>query len=60
VNISPRKIETMEELNEMARLEAEIWEASPIPPHQTVTVAKNGGIIIGAFVDGKIATLFYL
>ncbi|NIK16063.1 putative GNAT superfamily acetyltransferase [Saccharococcus thermophilus] len=49
MNISLRKIETMEELNEMARLEAEIWGVSPIPTHQTVTAAKNGGIIIGAF-----------
>ena len=53
MNISLQKIDTMEHLEEMARLEAEVWGTTPVPTHQTVTVAKNGGIIIGAFVDGK-------
>jgi predicted GNAT superfamily acetyltransferase len=60
VSILLRKIETMEELNEMARLEAEIWGTSPIPTHQTVTVAKNGGIIIGALADEKMGCRSFL
>ncbi|GAJ38924.1 GNAT family N-acetyltransferase [Saccharococcus caldoxylosilyticus] len=59
MSILLQKIETMEQLEEMARLEAEIWGTSPIPTHQTVTAAKNGGIIIGAFVGGKMVGFVY-
>lgn len=59
MRVSLQKIDTIEQLEEMARLEAEIWGTDPIPTHQTLTAAKNGGIIIGAFVDGKMVGFVY-
>ncbi|MFC0298155.1 GNAT family N-acetyltransferase [Geobacillus jurassicus] len=59
MHLSLQTIETVEQLKEMARLEEEIWGTAPIPLHQTLTVAKNGGIIIGAYEDGKLVGFVY-
>lgn len=47
-----REIKTLPELEKVQKLEEEVWEASPIPIHQTLTAVKNGGIVVGAF-DGE-------
>ncbi|ALA71194.1 GCN5 family acetyltransferase [Geobacillus stearothermophilus 10] len=57
--LSLQIIETIEQLKEMARLEEEIWKTAPVPLHQTLTAAKNGGIIIGAYADGKLVGFVY-
>ncbi|WP_339232238.1 GNAT family N-acetyltransferase [Geobacillus sp. FSL W8-0032] len=57
--LSLQIIETIEQLNEMAKLEEEIWGTAPIPLHQTLTVAKNGSLIIGAYADGKLVGFVY-
>ncbi|QNU19694.1 GNAT family N-acetyltransferase [Geobacillus zalihae] len=59
VPLSLQIIETIEQLKEMARLEEEIWKTAPVPLHQTLTAAKNGGIIIGAYADGKLVGFVY-
>ncbi|ATO36715.1 GNAT family N-acetyltransferase [Geobacillus thermodenitrificans] len=59
MSLSLQIIETIEQLKEMAELEADIWGTTPIPLHQTLTVAKNGGIVIGAYVDGKLVGFVY-
>ncbi|KXG10273.1 hypothetical protein AT864_00864 [Anoxybacillus sp. P3H1B] len=59
MNISLRKISTIEELKKMAQLEQHVWKATPTPLHQTLTVAKNGGIIIGAYVEEKLVGFVY-
>lgn len=46
------EIRTLKSGNEMKlvqKLEEEVWQMNGIPIHQTVTAAKNGGIILGAF-----------
>nr|WP_216367854.1 GNAT family N-acetyltransferase [Geobacillus sp. DSP4a] len=43
----------------MAKLEEEIWKTAPVPLHQTLTAAKNGGIVIGAYMDGKLVGFVY-
>jgi predicted GNAT superfamily acetyltransferase len=47
-----KKIETLAELEKISNLERKVWMMNPIPLHQTLTVAKNGGVLIGAF-DGE-------
>lgn len=47
-----KKIETLAELEKISFLERKVWAMNPIPLHQTSTVAKNGGVVIGAF-DGE-------
>jgi predicted GNAT superfamily acetyltransferase len=59
LNISYRKIETIEELQQMAHLEQRVWKASPIPLHQTLTAAKNGGIVIGAYEQERLVGFVY-
>ncbi|KZM55351.1 GNAT family N-acetyltransferase [Geobacillus stearothermophilus] len=59
MSLSLQIIETMEQLKEMAELEADVWGTAPIPLHQTLTAVKNGGIAIGAYADGKLVGFVY-
>lgn len=59
MSLSLQILETIEQLKEMAKLEEEIWKTAPVPLHQTLTVAKNGGIVIGAYMDGKLVGFVY-
>ncbi|WP_374723828.1 GNAT family N-acetyltransferase [Calidifontibacillus erzurumensis] len=43
----------------MQALETFIWNSEPIPTHQTITAAKNGGIILGAYDDDKLIGFSY-
>lgn len=51
-NIEISTLTTMEELYEVQKVEAAVWNMDPIPVHQTFTALQNGGILLGAF-DGK-------
>lgn len=59
MSLSLQILETIEQLKEMAKLEEEIWKTAPVPLHQTLTAAKNGGIVIGAYMDGKLVGFVY-
>lgn len=44
----------------MQELENLVWHMnSPLPLHQVVTVAKNGGILLGAFADSLMVGFLY-
>lgn len=47
-----RRLESVAEIQDIQTLERSVWGNEPIPLHQTLTVARNGGIIIGAY-DGE-------
>lgn len=56
------EIRTLHSSNEMKlvqQLEEEVWQMSAIPIHQTVTAAKNGGIMLGAFHQEKLIGFSY-
>lgn len=56
------EIRTLHSSNEMKlvqQLEEEVWQMSAIPIHQTVTAAKNGGIMLGAFHQEKLVGFSY-
>ncbi len=36
-------------MNEVAKLEEEVWKMKPIPFHQTYTAVNNGGLMLGAY-----------
>ncbi|MCM3080635.1 GNAT family N-acetyltransferase [Brevibacillus invocatus] len=59
MRISYRKLETLHQLEEVSQLDALIWEANPIPTHQTLTAVKNGGLCIGAFHNEKMIGFVY-
>lgn len=57
--ITYKSLKTMEEMIQVSELEKEVWGISPIPPHQTLTAVKNGGIIIGAYDNEKLVGFSY-
>ncbi len=59
-NIVIRKLTTLQDLQAMQKLEELVWQIdSPIPLHQTLTVAKNGGIVLGAFQRDLLIGMLY-
>lgn len=57
--IALRELTTIKELEQMEKIEQDVWSMPPLPIHQTLTAIKNGGIIIGAFEDDKIIGFSY-
>lgn len=54
-----REINTIEGMKEIQVIEKQVWEMDPIPIHQTLTAVKNGGIMVGAYIDGKLVGFSY-
>ncbi|MDT3762196.1 GNAT family N-acetyltransferase [Priestia filamentosa] len=58
--IEIRSLHTIQELEDVKKLESNIWgEHDSTPTHQTVTVVKNGGIMLGAYCNGKLVGFQY-
>jgi predicted GNAT superfamily acetyltransferase len=59
-NIVIRELTTLQDLQAMQTLEELVWQMdSPLPLHQTLTVAKNGGIVLGAFQRDLMIGMLY-
>ncbi|WP_231687917.1 GNAT family N-acetyltransferase [Bacillus sp. FJAT-27251] len=59
-SIEIRNLETVAELEEVRRLEALVWSfEDSVPVNQSVAVVKNGGFILGAYVEGKLVGFQY-
>ena len=54
-----RRLETNADMRMIQILEREVWDMDPIPTHQTFTASKNGGILVGAFNEGKLIGYCY-
>lgn len=55
-----RSLTTVDDLQAMQQLELEVWQMMvPVPLHQSLTVAKNGGIILGAFQGETLVGMLY-
>jgi predicted GNAT superfamily acetyltransferase len=59
VDIRIRNIQTMEDFEKVLQLELKVWGGDPVPVHQTLTVAKNGGIVLGAFAKEELIGFLY-
>lgn len=57
--IEIRQVTELEELYAVQKLERLVWKMEPIPIHQTITAVKNGGLIAGAFLGGKLIGYSY-
>jgi predicted GNAT superfamily acetyltransferase len=53
VDIRIRNTQTMEDFKKALQFELKVWGGEPVPVHQTLTVAKNGGIVLGAFAKER-------
>ncbi len=54
-----RKITSFEELLLVSRLEKKIWGMEPVPAHQTLAIVKNGGLMLGAFLEEELIGFNY-
>ncbi|EIJ78265.1 GCN5-related N-acetyltransferase [Bacillus methanolicus PB1] len=52
-------LKSSDELQQVQVLEKEVWNTEPIPLHQTITASQNGGLLLGAFIDGNIVGFSY-
>ncbi|WP_235822234.1 GNAT family N-acetyltransferase [Gottfriedia luciferensis] len=58
--ITIRSLHSIEEMDEVRLLESKIWGMEDsIPTHQTITAAKNGGLVLGAYFEGKMIGFQY-
>lgn len=58
-NIIMKRLATIDELQQMQKVEAAVWNVATIPIHHTYTALNNGGIIIGAFDGEKMIGFLY-
>ncbi|MGG0790839.1 GNAT family N-acetyltransferase [Peribacillus simplex] len=55
-----RSLHRIEELEEVRKLESNIWgDTDSIPSHQTITAVKNGGLVLGAYCEGQLIGFQY-
>jgi len=54
-----RRLTSMDDMQAVHALETKIWESEIVPPHQTITVVRNGGLILGAFAKEKLIGFSY-
>jgi predicted GNAT superfamily acetyltransferase len=58
--IEIRNLQTVEELEQVRQLEAIVWSfEDSVPVNQTITVVKNGGFILGAFLHNELIGFQY-
>lgn len=58
--IKIRSLHSIEEMEQVRKLESNIWGAEDsIPTHQTITAEKNGGLVLGAYFEGKMIGFQY-
>lgn len=59
-SLTIRLLNTYEELLAVKELEEIIWASDdPVPLHQTMTVVKHGGMVIGAFIKERLVGFQY-
>src|SRR5690625_1617990 len=58
-NIYIRQLNQAEQLVETGQLIRLTWNMEPIPLHQLLTTIKNGGIVLGAYIDEKMIGFSY-
>ena len=57
--ITIKNIKTIEDFEKVHELDVKVWGVDPVPTHQTMTAAKNGGIVLGAFDGEKLVGFQY-
>ncbi|MCM3708509.1 MULTISPECIES: GNAT family N-acetyltransferase [Cytobacillus] len=59
VTIDLRILKTASDMNLIQKLEEIIWNMAPLPVHQTITAAQNGGLLLGAFIEEVLVGFSY-
>lgn len=59
VTMDLRVLKTASDMDLIQRLEKTIWNMAPLPVHQTITAAQNGGLLLGAFIEDDLVGFSY-
>jgi predicted GNAT superfamily acetyltransferase len=54
-----KKLQTIEQFQEMQQLEQEIWNRASISITQLIAVSSNGGIVLGAYKEAELVGINY-
>ena len=54
-----KKLQTIEQFQEMQQLEQDIWNRASISVTQLIAVSNNGGIVLGAYKDTELVGINY-
>ncbi|MDM5219353.1 GNAT family N-acetyltransferase [Peribacillus sp. NJ11] len=54
-----KSLSTLEDLQEVQRLEILVWGMDCVPTHQTITAVKNGGLVLGGYINGQLVGFQY-
>ncbi len=59
VAVEVRELYDTKEMKQVQILEDMVWKGDSIPTHQTITAIKNGGLMLGAFIEGELVGFNY-
>ena len=54
-----KELTTIEQIEEARQLEHAIWAIDSIPVHQTIASIRNGGLVLGAYLEGQLIGFNY-
>ncbi|ERI10349.1 GNAT family N-acetyltransferase [Aneurinibacillus aneurinilyticus] len=57
--IETHVLNTYTDMKLVQKLEKDVWNMEPIPLHQTITASQNGGLLLGAFLEGEMIGFSY-
>ncbi len=54
-----KKLGSIEEMHAVQAVERQVWNTDVTPIHQTLSAAKNGGLVVGAYYNGELVGYQY-
>lgn len=58
-SVTIKELTTIEQVEEARKLEHDIWAVGSIPVHQTIATIRNGGIVLGAYLNDELIGFNY-
>lgn len=58
-SVTVKELTTIEQIEEARKLEHDIWAVGSIPVHQTIATIRNGGIVLGAYLNDELVGFNY-
>lgn len=58
-SVTIKELTTIEQIEEARKLELDIWAVGSIPVHQTIATIRNGGIVLGAYLNDELIGFNY-
>jgi predicted GNAT superfamily acetyltransferase len=58
-SVTVKQLTTIEQVEEARKLEHDIWAVGSIPVHQTIATMRNGGIVLGAYLNDELIGFNY-